>query len=316
MMSRKRLPDRRHSEILELELHGLRYTGALLRDAQGCAPTPLGAAIDHITAIQKEPRYAKQQQRLQKFLREQESPPGRSQAEQTKQESVMNEVVKPPLDGFWAFEDATEGDDSPANRLIQGQLVKFTNEATWVARNGEELSRTLELVAVNVARVVQKWKDEQPTETIILEPGQKFPDLEKFNDAVPKSEWREGPDGKLRGPWQAQYLVYLLNAETVDRYTYVTATTGGGIAVRDLVDRTRWMRKFRGANVYAVVTLSDTFMPTRYGGRQRPQFLVKRWARLSDGGTMLPATEQPTLAAPQAVEPPTPKEEMSDDIPF
>ena len=139
--------------------------------------------------------------------------------------------------------------------------MKFTNETAWVARNGEELSGTLELVAVNVTRVVQKWKDEQPIETIILEPGQKFPDLEKLNDAVPKSEWREGPDGKLRGPWQAQYLVYLLNAETVDRYTYVTATTGGGIAVRDLVDRTRWMRKFRGANVYAVVTLSDTFMP-------------------------------------------------------
>jgi hypothetical protein len=29
---------------------------AVLRDAQGCASTPLGAAIDHITAIQKEPR--------------------------------------------------------------------------------------------------------------------------------------------------------------------------------------------------------------------------------------------------------------------
>ena len=100
MMSRKRLPDRRHSEILELELHGLRYTAsfsrfadggvaevflqnhkpgsqsdanardaavaaslalqhgcpletlqrAVLRDPQGCASTPLGAAIDHITA--------------------------------------------------------------------------------------------------------------------------------------------------------------------------------------------------------------------------------------------------------------------------
>ena len=55
---------------------------------------------------------------------------------------------------------------------------------------------------------------------------------------------------------------------------------------------------------------------TRHGGWQRPQFLIKRWARLSDGGTMLPATEQPTLAAPQAVEPATPKEEMSDHIPF
>ena len=35
MMSRKRLPDRRHSEILELELHGLRYTASFSRFADG-----------------------------------------------------------------------------------------------------------------------------------------------------------------------------------------------------------------------------------------------------------------------------------------
>ena len=34
-----------------------------------------------------------------------------------------------------------------------------------------------------------------------------------------------------------------------ERFTYVASTIGGGIAVRDLVDRTRWMRSFRGANV-------------------------------------------------------------------
>ena len=34
-MSRKRLPDRRHSQILELELHGLRYTASFSRFADG-----------------------------------------------------------------------------------------------------------------------------------------------------------------------------------------------------------------------------------------------------------------------------------------
>jgi hypothetical protein len=34
-MSRKRLLDRRHSEILELELHGLRYTASFSRFADG-----------------------------------------------------------------------------------------------------------------------------------------------------------------------------------------------------------------------------------------------------------------------------------------
>lgn len=221
----------------------------------------------------------------------------------------MNEVVKPPLDGFWAFEDAVEGEDSPANRLIQGELVKFTNQATWVNRDGEELSDKLELVAVNVRRVVQKWKDGQPIETRTLEPGEKFPDIEKLNASVPQSEWREGPDGKLRGPWQNSYVVYL-NPNSVDRYTYVTSTIGGGIAVRDLVDRTKWMRQFRGENVYAVVGLSNTFMNTKFGGRQRPHFIVKRWVALGGEGA-LPPTEPPALTGPQTVAPP--KEATSDD---
>jgi hypothetical protein len=256
--------------------------------------------------------YANQQQ---KFLREQGSR-RTDPANQMIQETItMNEVVKPKplLDGFQGFEDAVEGADSPANRLIQGQLVKFTNQSTYVAGGGEELSDKVELVAVNVTRVVQKWGDGQPIETIVLEPGQKFPDVEKLNASVPQSEWREGPDGKLHGPWQAQYLVYLLNPNTVERYTYATGTTGGGIAVRDLVDRTQWMRKFRGENVYAVVSPSNTFMNTRFGGRQRPHFVIKRWVALG-GESALPATEQPALTGPQAVEPPTAKEALDDEI--
>ena len=147
----------------------------------------------------------------------------------------------------------------------------------------------LELAAVNVIRVVQKWKDGVPEETIILEPGQKFPDVEKMNEAAPRAEWVEGPDGKMRGPWQAQHIVYLLNLETMDRYSYPTGTVGGGIAVRELVDKTKWMRRLRGENVHPVVVLSDVFMNTRFGGRQRPSFVIKRWIDLGGDNKTLPA---------------------------
>jgi len=248
--------------------------------------------------------YANQQQ---KFLREQGSR-RTDPAKQMIQESIMNEIVKPKflLDGFQGFEDTVEGADSPANRLIQGQLVKFTNEATWVTRGGEELSGTLELVAVNVTRVVQKWGDGQPIETRMLQPGEKFPNLEELNANVPQSEWREGPDGKLHGPWQAQYLVYLLNPDTAERFTYATGTIGGGIAVRDLVDRVSWMRKFRGEQVYAVVSPSTAPMKTRYGTRPRPHFVIMRWVGLSSEGA-LPPTEPPALSGPQTADPSTTK---------
>jgi hypothetical protein len=234
------------------------------------------------------------------------------------------------VDGFEAFEAGMEGDDRPQNAgVIQGAAIKFTNEAVWVDRAGEAMPADLELVAVDIGRVVQKWKDQAPVETRILGPGEKFPDLEELNDATPRVEWTKGPDGKLRGPWQAQHILYLLNAATMDRYSRPTGTTGGAVAVRELVDKTKWMRRFRGAHVYPVVTLSNTFMNTRFGGRQRPHLLIKRWIMLGADEKMLPAPaeaggtkvlEKPAEAAPtqagaRTVEPPTRAEEMNDSIP-
>src|SRR6516165_1882788 len=128
----------------------------------------------------------------------------------------MSDIVKKDrpnvIDGFEGWEDRFEGDDRPEGAgIIQGILLKFTNEATWVTRDGDELPANLELVAVDVGRVLQKWQDQQPVETIILEPHQKFPDIEKMNEETPKEEWVEGPDGQMRGPWQAQHIVYLLD---------------------------------------------------------------------------------------------------------
>ena len=100
-----------------------------------------------------------------------------------------------------------------------------------------------------------------------------------------------------------------------ERFTYVARTIGGGIAVRDLVDRTRWMRSFRGANVYPIVTLSDTFMNTRFGGRQRPQFVIKRGVALGGEGA-LPPTGPPALSRPQIIEPPAAREALNDEIGF
>ncbi len=252
---------------------------------------------------------------------------------------MSNAVAKPQLgDGFDTFTDEMEGGD----RVIVGSLIKFTNEATWIT-NDEELPGDLDLVAVNVARVVTKWLDKRPDReaTRILSPGERWPDVQKLNDEAPRSEWREGPDGKMKGPYQAQYVVYLLNAATVDRYSFPTSTDGGGIAVRDLIDRTAWMRQFRGQKVHAVVNLTDVFMPTKFGGRQRPHFEIKRWVAFGGDGGILPEAEPPALAAPttkpstekqgaiaakgrerippvgaQTIEPPTNKEAMRDEVKF
>src|SRR5260370_40563719 len=83
----------------------------------------------------------------------------------------------PRLDGFEGYSDEVEGgEEQTSGRVIQGELVKFTNEATWVTRDGEELPPDLELIVIDIGRIVQKWQDAKPVETIILEPGQKYPD--------------------------------------------------------------------------------------------------------------------------------------------
>jgi hypothetical protein len=205
------------------------------------------------------------------------------------QETVMSEetIKRRQLDAFETYEDAIEGggDQQPTNQVIKGTRIKFTNEAVWVTHEGEEISADLELVAVGVCRTVQKWNDQVPVENIVLQPGQKFPDIEKLNAQTPHEDWIIGPDGKPRGPWQALHVIYLLNPATMDQFSFPTGTIGGRICIRELVERTQWMRCFRGANVFPVVTLSDTFMNTRFGGRQRPHFLIKSWITLSGQGS-------------------------------
>jgi hypothetical protein len=229
----------------------------------------------------------------------------------------MSNIVKQTVvaDGFTGYTGDIEGHERPANAgLIQG-LTKFTNEAKWV-RDDEEIAPDRELIAADVVRVLQRWEDGKPIETRILEPGEKFPDVKALNDAVPREDWSEGPDGHPRGPWQAQHILYLVDPVTMDRFSYPTATTGGGIAIRELVDKITLMRRTRGPNLYAIVTLGDTFMQTKFGGRQRPHFKIARWVRLgNEGGEELAALPAPTAPTLQPVQEPSLAEDFNDELP-
>ena len=54
----------------------------------------------------------------------------------------MSDIVKKDptnIDNFAGWEDGVEGDDRPEGTgVIQGNLVKFTNEAIWIMRDGDE----------------------------------------------------------------------------------------------------------------------------------------------------------------------------------
>jgi hypothetical protein len=234
---------------------------------------------------------------------------------------MSDEIMKVPetaLDGF-----DSDADEAQNRRVIQGTRLAFTNDFEWVNNDDEPVSRDRELIMVDRVRVLQKWIDQKPLEPRFLEPNEKWPDVEAMNKAAPQSEWREGPNG-LQGPWSCQWVIYLIDPQTLDKFTYPTNTTGGHIAIGDISDRIKNMRRFRGEHVYPVVTLSDTFMNTRFGGRQRPHFEVKRWVKLGGGGGEVEALPPPPTTPPQQttanlplheVKEPTLAEEVDDEIP-
>jgi hypothetical protein len=56
-------------------------------------------------------------------------------------------------------------------------------------------------------------------------------------------------------------------------------------ALRELADKIAWAEKYRGAGIRPLVQLASTWMPTRYGGRMRPHFIVLPDWILPDGGS-------------------------------
>jgi hypothetical protein len=219
-------------------------------------------------------------------------------------ESVMSEEVKTAkeltekaeqevmLDGFDTYGDELD------RRLLQGTQIKFTNAYTWVTRAGEEMPTNEDFIASNVKRVEAKWTKNKnaPPETRVLLSGEKFRDIKALNEDTPKSEWIEGPNGQLKGPYENQHYLYLLD-RLMKRYTYVASTIGGNIAISELVQQVRDARMVYGPDAYAKVRLSDTWMKTQYSkeGRQRPHFIIVGYTRRRGGGGGGKLVELPDL---------------------
>jgi hypothetical protein len=234
-------------------------------------------------------------------------------------------------DGFAGY---AEGLDSL--RIIQGDLLKFSNDGIWSDRSTNAVfPPNRELAVADLQRVSQKWINKERVETRLIAPGQPMPDIDELNAACPKSEWGPDLNNNLRGPWQNQTLLYLIDLSSMEKFTFPTGTIGGSIAVGEIVEKTKTMRRFRGINVYPVVLLRSKSMKTKFGTRPRPHFEVQRWITLggiggggqalpaptTETGPILPASVTSQVASDAGgsggvVEEPSLNEEMNDDIPF
>jgi hypothetical protein len=190
-------------------------------------------------------------------------------------------------------DDGFDSDDDGSSRsIIKGAKIKFTNNAEWLdASTDEVISPEQKFIVIQIVKVTQKWIEGRPQETRILATGLPFPDVEKLNAEAPRSEWREH-FGKMEGPWQNSYVVYLLDPRTMGGFTFPTSTVGGMRAVHELKEATRRARMLHGPGNYPVVTLSDVHMNTQFGGRSRPCFKILRFWTENGGTKESPALSQ------------------------
>jgi hypothetical protein len=186
------------------------------------------------------------------------------------------------------------------DRVIQGTLIKNT-DGRWLDRDGNTLQQ-LRLLALKSCTIIQRWQDKKPVATIFQQPGHSLPDVDDLNAEIPQSEWELGVDDQPRPPWQLQRVLYLLNEETAERYTYASGTIGGRIAVDALSTRIRDMRALRGSAVVPVVELACKPMKTRFGSKQRPEFSIVGWRELAGF-----AAPQQLPSGIRPIEPPTAK---------
>jgi hypothetical protein len=224
-----------------------------------------------------------------------------------------------------------------AARLIQGVILKCV-DGRWTDADG--LTPPAQLLALGTTRALQCWREQKVLDTVIETPGEPLPDAAHLNKQIPQNEWEAGLDGKPRAPWQLNWVVYLLNVNTADTYTFLNSTTGARIAVERLADQFKWMRTMRGSNVMPIVKLDSRPMKTSFGTKMRPEFSIVEWREL-DAPTTQPAVAQtapqienkmtlrPTQTAAKTpaktpakpsvgkpVKPVSPEEDMDDVIPF
>ena len=212
---------------------------------------------------------------------------------------MSNDLVRRSESDGWS-DAASEASE----RTIRGTLLKFA-DWRWTAGNeAAPVASGTRLIAMATAAMWVRWENGKPAEYRIREPGGRLP--ERFElDHDDEDEWEIGPSGDPQDPWRNTRLVYLIDPQTAEAFTFSTSSWGGRGAVNDLGDQIARMRTVH-PDAVPVVELQAAEMPTRYGRKSKPLFKVAGWRNL---------TEQ-EHGGMREIAPPSARKEMDDEIPF
>jgi hypothetical protein len=217
---------------------------------------------------------------------------------------TMNSLVPAGDDGFEAA--AAEG----AERVLKGDLLKFSDGHWLVGREALPMKKELRLVAMGTAAAWVRWADGKPDRYVVRQPNVPFPEREELGDND-ETKWENGPDDKPRDPWQSTRFVHLTNPETANLFTFSTTSWGGRGAVIDLADA---IVRYRHARPGAcpVVVLQSAPMTTKFGKKWKPVFQIVDW--VGGGGEVAQAIEP--KPGPKLIDGTVSNREFDDSIPW
>jgi hypothetical protein len=238
--------------------------------------------------------------RIYEMLSEQQKSPIENAPPPTNLPTVAQQQLPAISDDGW--DDTAAEMDS---QFLRGTLLKFADWRWSKGKDGDEVEKGTQFVAIGITAAWVKWVDGKPAQHIKREPGRVLPDREELGD-LDASLWQPGPDGKPRDPWQNTRYVYLLDPISMEVLTFSTSSFGGRAAAINLADQIKRMRGLGCASALPVVELGADKMPTKFGMKSKPLFKIVKWygGGNENGG------------GPKEIAPPSLKEEMNDDIPF
>jgi len=169
--------------------------------------------------------------------------------------------------------------------VIVGSKIKYDFNEKVFTIDGMEADPSDTFAVMDAIPAWVKWavSGNPPLEHRITKPGQYHPKRHEMPDRD-ESEWQIGRQGKAEDPWKDTRYVLMINTETAAKYTFITDTYGGSVAVSELKDRIKTVRQAR-PGVIPIVKLISWTMPTGYGIKPRPKFEVVGWS----GGSAAPA---------------------------
>jgi hypothetical protein len=183
------------------------------------------------------------------------------------------------------------------------RILKF-NSGVYATTAGEVITAEREFILVGLTKLVQKFIGKKLITFFTVPPKEPLPDLKKMNADAPQEEWSVDPYGRSKGPWTYVLVLKLLDANTYDKYAFITNSDGGGIAFGDLADKIKLIRRFKGKNMTAVVSCEhgirfrSNYKPA---GVLRPSFRIMKHVRFTGDDDSGPAL----LSASETSSPPT-----------